>query len=103
LASRTSSGSSPAASASSFIALSRAHSPGPSTGARIGVGTFRLTRSTTWHSRKAGTAYSDLLASVAGSTCVSASAVLFTTTCSSPASTPSAVAPSRIACSIHGW
>ena len=85
------------------MALSRAHNPGPSTGARIGVGTFRLTRSTSWRSRRAGTAYSDLLASVAGSTWVSARAVLLTTSCSRPSSTPSAVAPSRIVCSIHGW
>ena len=90
-------------SASSFIALSSAHSPGPSTGARIGVGTFRLTRSTSWLDRIAGTAYSYLLASVAGSTCVSAIAVLLTTRCSMATRVPSALAPSRMVCSIHGW
>ena len=46
------------------MALSSAHNPGPSTGARIGVGTLGLTRSISWRSRSASTAYSDLLASV---------------------------------------
>jgi hypothetical protein len=56
LASRRSRGSIPVSSASSFIALSNAQSPGPSTGARIGVGTLSETRSISSRSRIAGDA-----------------------------------------------
>ena len=54
-------------------------------------------------SRRAGTAYSDLLASVAGSTCVSARPALLTTLVLEAEQHASASAASRIVCSIHGW